>query len=178
MARRAANCLRIDRGVRGTRLIVTPPVGCDAAMRRDGVTSRRGGGLAEDGRPDPPPARRCWPGPRCVHGPVSSAGRRNRSSPCRPDAWAPVLFTGWSRAAMAQRDQDWMTALVDWALAGGPTGNPVRRGDRCANCPGGPIRRAARGRRRPTRPREIPPPIRDAISVLRFRFDMLKELEL
>ena len=47
MARRAGGCLRIDRGVRGTRLIVTPPAGCDAAMRRDGVMSRRGGGPAE-----------------------------------------------------------------------------------------------------------------------------------
>ena len=37
-------------------------------------------------------------------------------------AWAPVLFTGWSRAAMAQRDQEWMAALINWALAGGPTG--------------------------------------------------------
>ena len=39
-----------------------------------------------------------------------------------PGAWAPVLFTGWSRAAMAQRDQEWMIALINWALAGGPTG--------------------------------------------------------
>ena len=92
-------------------------------------------------------------------------------------AWAPVLFTGWSRAAMAQRDQDWMTALIDWALAGGPTGTLfgaetlrqlARRADpaRCAReTTAGPAA-------------EIPLPIRDAISVLRFRYDMLKELEL
>ena len=92
-------------------------------------------------------------------------------------AWAPVLFTGWSRAAMAQRDQEWMTALVDWALAGGPTGTRfgaetlrqlARRADpaRCAR------------ETTAIRPAEIPPPVRDAISVLRFRYDMLKELEL
>ena len=92
-------------------------------------------------------------------------------------AWAPVLFTGWSRAAMAQRDQEWMTALIDWALAGGPTGTLfgaetlrqlARRADpaRCAR------------ETTATRAAEIPPPVRDAISVLRFRYDMLKELEL
>ena len=85
------------------------------------------------------------------------------------DAWAPVLFTGWSRAAMAQRDQDWMTALVDWALAGGPTGTRfgaetlrqlARRADpaRCAReTTAGPAA-------------EIPLPIRDAIGVLIFEW--------
>ena len=38
--------------------------------------------------------------------------------------WAPVLFTGWSRAAMAQRDQEWMAALINWAIAGGLPGHP------------------------------------------------------
>ena len=76
---------------------------------------------------------------------------------------------------MAQRDQEWMAALIDWALAGGPTGTLfgaetlrqlARRADpaRCAR------------RRRPTG-RGEPPPVRDAISVLRFRYDMLKELD-
>ena len=89
---------------------------------------------------------------------------------------APVLFTGWSRAAMAQRDQDWMTALVDWALAGGPTGTlfgaeTLRQLARRAD----PARCARETTARPAA--EIPLPIRDAISVLRFRYDMLKELE-
>jgi hypothetical protein len=176
MARRAAGCLRVERGVRGTRLIVTPPADCDAAMRRDGVTSRRGGGLAEmDGRTHllhevlARTPLRTWTG---------QFGRTAEQILAVPSgAWAPVLFTGWSRAAMAQRDQDWMTALIDWALAGGPTGTLfgaetlrqlARRADpaRCA-------RETAAG---PAA--EIPLPIRDAISVLRFRYDMLKELEL
>jgi hypothetical protein len=176
MARRAAGCLRIDRGVRGTRLIVTPPAGCDAAMRRDGVTSRRGGGLAEmDGRTHllhevlARTPLRTWTG---------QFGRTAEQILAVPSgAWAPVLFTGWSRAAMAQRDQDWMTALVDWALAGGPTGTlfgaeTLRQLSRRAD----PARCARETTADPAA--EIPPPIRDAISVLRFRFDMLKELEL
>jgi len=176
MARRAAGCLRIERGVRGTRLIVTPPADCDPAMRRDGVTSRRGGGLAEmDGRTHllhevlARTPLRTWTG---------QFGRTAEQILAVPSgAWAPVLFTGWSRAAMAQRDQDWMTALIDWVLAGGPTGTLfgaetlrqlARRADpaRCAReTTAGPAA-------------EIPLPIRDAISVVRFRYDMLKELEL
>ena len=176
MARRAAGCLRIDRGVHGARLIVTPPAGCDAAMRRDGVTSRRGGGPAEmDGRTHllhevlARTPLRTWTG---------QFGRTAEQILAVPSgAWAPVLFTGWSRAAMAQRDQDWMTALVDWALAGGPTGTlfgaeTLRQLARRAD----PARCARETTARPAA--EIPLPIRDAISVLRFRYDMLKELEL
>ena len=36
--------------------------------------------------------------------------------------WAPVLFDGWALAAMAQRDQEWMVALINRALAGGRPG--------------------------------------------------------
>ena len=59
--------------------------------------------------------------------------------------WAPVLFTGWSRAAIAQRDQEWMAALINWALAGGLPGRPsgaetlrqlVRRVDPALGAPG------------------------------------------
>ena len=79
-------------------------------------------------------------------------------------------------APLPQQDQEWMIALINWALAGGPTGTRfgaetlrqlARRVDpaRCAR-----ETTASRGA-------EIPSPIRDAISVLRFRYDMLKELE-
>jgi hypothetical protein len=176
MARRAAGCLRVERGVRGTRLIVTPPADCDAAMRRDGVTSRRGGGLAEmDARTHllyevlARTPLRTWTG---------QFGRTAEQILAVPSgAWAPVLFTGWSRAAMAQRDQDWMTALIDWALAGGPTGTlfgaeTLRQLARRAD----PARCARETTAEPAA--EIPLPIRDAISVLRFRHDMLKELKL
>jgi Family of unknown function (DUF5691) len=176
MARRARDCIRVESGVRGTRLVVIPPARGDAAMRRDGVTSGQGGGLQEmDARAhllDEVLARtplRTW---------TDRFGRTAEQILAVPSgAWSPVLFTGWSRAAMAQRDQEWMTALINWALAGGPAGTRLdaetlrqlaRRVDpaRCAL-----PTTAGRGA-------EIPPPIRDAISVLRFRYDMLKELEL
>ena len=176
MARRALGCLRIEGGMRGASLIVVPPAGCDTAMRRDGVTSRQGGGLQEmDGRTHllhevlSRTPLGTWTGQFGL-----TAGQVLAVS---SGAWAPVLFTGWSRAAMAQRDQEWMTALIDWALAGGPTGTLfgaetlrqlARRVDpaRCAR------------ETTASRAAEIPPPVRDAISVLRFRYDMLRELEL
>jgi hypothetical protein len=176
MARRAAGCLRVERGVRGTRMVVIPPAECDAALRRDGVTARPGAGRAElDGRTHllhevlARTPLRTW---------TDGFGRTAEQILAVPSAaWAPVLFTGWSRAAMAQRDQEWMTALIDWALAGGPTGTLfgaetlrqlARRADpaRCAR------------ETMAFRPAAIPPPIRDALGVLRFRYDMLKELEL
>jgi len=176
MAQCALDCIRIESGARDSRLVVIPPARGDAAMRRDGVTSGQGGRLQErDART------------HLLHEVLAGTplrtwtGRFGRTAEqilaLRSGAWAPVLFTGWSRAAMAQRDQEWMTALINWALAGGPTGTLfgaetlrqlARRVDpaRCARettaSPGA----------------EIPPPIRDAISVLRFRYDMLKELEL
>ena len=145
-------------------------------MRRDGVTSGQGGRLQErDARTHllhevlARTPLRTWTG---------QFGRTPEQILAVPSGgWAPVLFTGWSRAAMAQRDQEWMIALINWALAGGPTGTRfgaetlrqlARRVDpaRCAR------------ETTACRSAEIPSPIRDAISVLRFRYDMLKELQL
>ena len=176
MAQCALDCIRIESGARDSRLVVIPPARGDAAMRRDGVTSGQGGRLQERD------ARTHLLHEVLARTPLRTwTGRFGRTAEqilaLRSGAWAPVLFTGWSRAAMAQSDQEWMTALINWALAGGPTGTLfgaetlrqlARRVDpaRCARettaSPGA----------------EIPPPIRDAISVLRFRYDMLKELEL
>ena len=145
-------------------------------MRRDGVTSRQAGGLQEmDGRTHLLHEMLARTPLRTWTGQFGRTAEQILAVPSR--AWAPVLFTGWSRAAMAQRDQQWLTALVNWALAGGPTGTLfgaetlrqlARRVDpaRCAR------------ETTASRAAEIPPPIRDAISVLRFRYDMLKELEL
>ena len=175
MAQRALGCVRIESGVRGARLAVVPPARSDAAMRRDGVTSGQGG------RPQERDARTHLLHEVLARTPLRTwTDRFGRTAEqvlaLRSGPWAPVLFTGWSRAAMAQSDQEWMTALINWALAGGPTGTLfgaetlrqlARRADpaRCAR------ETASRGA-------EIPLPIRDAISVLRFRYDMLKELEL
>jgi len=176
MARRALSCVRIDAGVLSEHVVTSPPVQWDNAMRRDGVSPRGGGDLQQlDDRTHilhevlARTPLRTW---------TDQFGRTaEQILAVSSGAWAPVLFTGWSRAAMAQRDQVWMTALVNWALAGGSTGTLfgaetlrqlARRVDpaRCAR------------ETTASRAAEIPPPIRDAISVLRFRYDMLKELEL
>jgi len=175
MAERAGRCLRLDRGIRGTRLLVSPPTECDAAMRRDGITPSPGAGrlpLADRTRllldvVARTPLQTWTDGFRMT--PVEIVGMR-----CGD--WAPVLFTGWSRAAMAQRHQEWMAALINWAIAGGLPGHPsgaetlrrlVRRVDPAL---GAPETIASRGA-------GPPPAIHDAITVLRFRHDMLKELD-
>ena len=176
MAKRALGCVRIDPGVLSDHLVMSPPVQWDLAMRRDGLSPRGGGSLQQlDDRTHillDILART----PLCTW--TDRFGQTaEQILALPPGPWAPVLFTGWSRAAMAQRDQEWMIALINWALAGGPTGTLfgaetlrqlARRVDpaRCAR-----ETMASRGA-------GIPLPIRDAISVLRFRYDMLKELGL
>ena len=174
MAERALGCLRLDRGADGARLLARPPAGCDAAMRRDGITPGPDAGRSQ-------PARqahlmlevlartplRTW---------TDEFGQTAERILALPSgSWAPVLFAGWSRAAMAQRDQEWMAALIIRVLEDGLPGTPwaetlrqlVRRIDPALATPeiiaslgAGP-----------------PPAIRDAITVLRFRYDMLKELD-
>jgi Family of unknown function (DUF5691) len=175
MASRALGCVRIEAGRLSEHVVTSPPVQWDNAMRRDGVSPRGRGDLQLDDRT------------HLLHEVLARTPLRTWTDEFGRTAeqilavssgpWAPVMFTGWSRAAMAQRDQEWMTALIDWALAGGPTGTLfgaetlrqlARRADpaRCTR------------ETTATRAAEIPPPVRDAISVLRFRYDMLKELEL
>jgi len=92
-------------------------------------------------------------------------------------SWAPVMFAGWSRAAIAQDNRDWISALLSHALIGRPgTAAEIealrqlaRRADPALGAPGA----------LPVSPgdRDAPPPIRDAVRVLRFRYQMLKELD-
>jgi Family of unknown function (DUF5691) len=176
MAQRALGCVRIDPGVLTDHLVMSPPVQWDIAMRRDGLSPRGGGGLPRLDDRTHLLLEILARTPLCTW--TQEFGRTaEQILGLLPGPWAPVLFTGWSRAAMTQRDQEWMIALINWALAGGPTGTRfgaetlrrlARRVDpaRCAR-----ETTASRGA-------EIPPPIRDAISVLRFRYDMLKELDL
>jgi hypothetical protein len=175
MAKRALGCVRIDPGVLSEHLVMSPPVQWDMAMRRDGLSPRGGGSLQQLDDRTHLLLEILARTPLCTW--TREFGRpAEQILGLLPGPWAPVLFTGWSRAAMAQRDQEWMIALINWALAGGPTGTRfgaetlrqlARRVDpaRCAR-----ETTASRGA-------EIPSPIRDAISVLRFRYDMLKELE-
>ena len=144
MAQCALDCIRIESGARDSRLVVIPPARGDAAMRRDGVTSGQGGRLQERD------ARTHLLHEVLARTPLRTwTGRFGRTAEqilaLRSGAWAPVLFTGWSRAAMAQRDQEWMTALINWALAGGPPGELSQR----LGAEEGARRPAARGRRQP-----------------------------
>jgi Family of unknown function (DUF5691) len=175
MAERARGCMRMERDIRGTRLVTIPPAECDAAMRRDGITPRPGGGgLPLDDRNHlmlEVVARTpllTW---------SNEFGRSAEQILAVPSgAWEPVLFAGWSRAAMAQRDQEWMAALINRALADGPPGRLVgaeilrqlvRRVDPALVASETTARRDA----------GPAPAIHDAITVLRFRHDMLKELD-
>ena len=81
--------------------------------------------------------------------------------------WAPVLLAGWSRAAIAQRDHDWMAALISRALTGRCPGHG--RGDRGAAAagPAGRSRRWARRVRCPSLTLDAPPGRQGAPAVLR-----------
>ena len=172
MTGRALGCLRLHHGMSGPRLIVTPPAECDAAMRRDGIAPGPAAGRSQlaglahlmaevlAGTP-----LRTW---------TREFGLTAGQLAAVPsDGWAPVLFAGWSRAAMAQRDQEWMAALIGWTLADGPPADIemlrqlVRRVDPAFAASGITVGQLS----------GLSPAIKDAIRVLRFRHDMLKELD-
>jgi hypothetical protein len=174
MSERALACVRLHRGDRGTRLVIVPPVQSDASMRRDGIAP---GSAARSSSPA-----------GSTHLLLEVLARTSlrtwseefRMSPAQVVAlpaggWDPVLFTGWARAAIAQRDQDWMAALLHRALTGHPpetaTENEAvrqlaRRADPLLGSP------VARADLQPG----APPAVREAVRVLRFRYEMLKEL--
>jgi Family of unknown function (DUF5691) len=175
MAERALRYVRIEYGPRGPRLAITPPAECDASMRHDGIA----------------------PGPARARSQPSDRARLllevvARTSLCtwtdgfglaapqvvsvRSDDWAPTLFTGWSQAAVAQDDRPWMAALLRQAITGPPPRTAAglealrvvaRRADPALGAPGA----------LPPPKLDAPPAVKGAISVLRFRHDMLKELD-
>ncbi len=180
MAERALGCLSLHQGSHGTRLVVTPPAQCDSAMRRDGITPGPGALL-------PGPASqghlllevlartslRTW---------TDEFGRPAEEILALPSAgWAPVLAKGWSQAAIAQCKQDpgawtWMAALISWSLAegrpgmtadAGTLGQLARRADPALGAPGA----------LPDPHPDAPPALHEAVGILRFRYEMLKELD-
>jgi Family of unknown function (DUF5691) len=175
MAERALRCLRLEHGTRGTRLVANPPAECDAAMRRDGIAPGPAAGrlqLADRTRLMLEVVART---------PLSTWTEAFRLAPAeiaavRSGDWAPVLFVGWSRAAIAQRDQEWLAALITEALTGRSPGTPAdnaalshlaRRADPALGAPD-TLAEPEPG---------VSPAVTDAIRVLRFRYDMLKELD-
>ena len=175
MAERALRCVRLERSARGPHLVITPPADCDASMRRDGITP----GPAAGSAPIPEQARllrevvartppRTW---------TDSFGlTAAQVVALRSGTWTPVLFTGWARAAIAQRDHDWTAALIGHALAGRLPGTAAE-----IQALGQLARRADPVRGVPDTLPELwpdaPPVVGAALGVLRFRYDMLKELD-
>jgi Family of unknown function (DUF5691) len=158
MAERALRCVRIAPGPSGPHLIVAPPPAGTARVNRDqvllGVVART--------------PLRTW---------TDGFGRTAAQVIDVPSGdWAPVLFTGWARAAIAQRDSEWTAALVSRALGGRFRGTTAelealrqlaRRADAALGAPDA----------LPGPGPDTPPAVGVALRVLRFRYEMLKELE-
>lgn len=173
MAARARGFLHLHQGVHGRRLIVSPPPQYDASMRQDGIMPRSAvAWAAQAGR-----ARlvlevlartplRTW---------TDEFGLTPAQIVALPaGSWAPVLLAGWSRAAIAQRDHDWMGPLITHAVTGPAPGTAAeaealrqlaRRADPALGAPD------ALPEARP----DAPPVI--VVAILQFRYEMLKELD-
>jgi hypothetical protein len=174
MGGRALRCVRLEYGTGGPRLVIAPPAECDASMRRDGITPgpARGRGQPSDRT-------------RLLLEAVARTPLRTWTDrfgltaaqvvALRSGDWAAILFTGWSQAAIAQRDHDWMAVLLRRAITG-QLRTPAelealrqlaRRADPELGAPGA----------LPRPELDAAPGVQDAIRVLRFRYDMLKELD-
>lgn len=175
MAERARRCLRIEQDARGPHLVIVPPAGCDAAMRRDGITPAPAAGQSQLAGP----ARlllemvaraplRTW---------TDEFGLAAAQITALPSGdWAPAAFTGWLRAATAQRNQDWAAALINQALTGRRPGTAAemaalrqlaRQADPALGAPGALAEPDPDAR----------PAVWGVVTVLRFRYEMLKELD-
>jgi hypothetical protein len=177
MAERALRYVWLEHAAQGPRLSVGPPGRPDAALQRDGITSRpdlvrvplesRSQVLLEVLARTP---LRAW---------TDGFGLAPPEVVALPSGgWAPVLFAGWSRAATAQGNAAWMSALIRAALTGRRPGTTaeiealrqlVQRADPGLGAPGATPESADAP--------DVSPPIRDAVRVLRFRYTMLKELD-
>jgi Family of unknown function (DUF5691) len=185
MAERAWPRLHLQLGMDGDGLLVSPPGNCDAAMRRDGIMP------VPHASGSPLAAQAMLLLDLMARTPLRTWTNLFELTPAEivglpAGDWTPVLFTGWARAAIAQSRYDqgrrgrdaweWMAALTAWAvrhgLHGGSTaaaealGQLARRADPGLGAPG-----ALPG----LRP-DAPPFLHDAARVLRFRYEMLKEL--
>jgi uncharacterized protein DUF5691 len=163
MAERARRWLRLEEGPRGPRLVFYPPPGTDAAMRRDGLTPGQTGVIIETMART---SLRTW---------TEEFGMTPEQIVEVPAGdWAPWLFTGWCRAAFSQRDREWVAALINRALAGrlavtaalAELSRLIRKADPGLGAPDVLPRPGP----------EAPYALRHEIEVLRFRYEMLKEL--
>jgi Family of unknown function (DUF5691) len=170
MAGHARRIVRLHQGSHDVRLTVSPPTRREAWMQQDGLTS---GMLATHAD-----------GARLVLEVLARTPLRTWTddfglTPAQLAAvpaggWAPVLLAGWSRAAIAQRDRGWADALIIRALTGPPPSTAAeiealrqlaRRADPALGAPD------AVPESRPDAPAVM------IAMVLRFRYEMLKELD-
>jgi len=104
MRRRAAAAVRLD--PRGW-LLVTPPDDLDTGMRRDGIAATPARGLGVS----------AW----LLEETLAGAPLDTWSDPAtmlrlaRGNDWEPALLHGWAKAAVAQQNAAWATALIDEA---------------------------------------------------------------
>ncbi|HEV2256174.1 MAG TPA: DUF5691 domain-containing protein [Streptosporangiaceae bacterium] len=176
MAERALRYVRVEQTVRGPRLSIGAPRRPDADLQRDGIAA------------GPDPTRGPFESRTHVllevlaRTPLSTWTDGLGLTPAEVVAlpsgdWTPVTLAGWSRAAIAQRNRDWISALLGHALNRRPgTAAEIealrqlaRRADPALGAPGATPVSAGDP--------DAPAPIRDAVRVLRFRYDMLKELD-
>ncbi|MET7401469.1 DUF5691 domain-containing protein [Dactylosporangium sp. NPDC005572] len=100
MTDRSTACVRVQ----GGRVVINPPTACDKGMRRDGIAPRPPAGVGE---------RAWWLEELLTRTPLRVWGEPGEflRLPVTPE-WAAVLRRGLARAAAAQRDPRWATALT------------------------------------------------------------------
>jgi hypothetical protein len=100
MTERSTACVRVS----GGRVLVTPPAACDKGMRRDGIAPRPPAGVGE---------RAWWLEELLTRTPLRVWGEPGDflRFPVT-DEWSAVVRRGLARAAAAQREPGWATALT------------------------------------------------------------------
>ena len=175
MAGRALRCVRAEPGASGWRLAVTPPAERDDSMRRDGIPQAP----MAPGAPLPDRSRLLFE--VVTRTPLSAWTGTFGLDPAQLVAmpagdWAPLLLTGWARAAAAQQDRAWTDALIRHMITGGSGGSAAqlqafrelaRQAAPALGAPG----------TLPEPGPDTPPVVRAVLTALRFRWDMLGELE-
>lgn len=114
MAARAVSCLRVERGLRGARVVAEPPAVWDPALERDGVRERPPKGAGQRG---------WWLEQLLARTPLATWIGHLGGSPAYiagriSGDWKAEIHAGWVRAAIVQRDSDWALALLGREASG------------------------------------------------------------
>jgi hypothetical protein len=174
MAERARRWLRLEQTTRGPRLVCVPPAGSDAAMGRDGIATGPGPRALTSADPSDVVLAAVARTPLCTWTQEFDLTAAQIVALPAGD-WALGLFRAWSWAAFSQRDQEWVAALINRALTGWALSTAalpqlkrlIRQADPGLGAPGV----------LPGLVPEAPLALRHEVEVLRFRYEMLKELD-